>query len=92
MFNEDVVRRIVGIERRLGLLESIDRGVAYAEASLTNPPTDAELDSAFGTPTSTGLYSDGFIGIIYDTNGLNPRYIVFIANGEWNYIAGTLAT
>lgn len=59
-------------------------------ANITVPPTDAELDSAFGDPTVVGA---GFIGVVDDNDAGTDVYWVYTTGtaGEWFYIAGTKA-
>ena len=58
--------------------------------NVSDPPTDAELDAAFGDPTVVG---DGFIGILDDNDAGTDVYICFTTGvaGEWFYIKGTKA-
>lgn len=61
-----------------------------SNANVTNPPTDAELDSAFGDPSTLPT---GFVGVL-DDNGAGTNvwwvYTTGVA-GEWFYVAGTKA-
>ncbi|MFA5037766.1 MAG: hypothetical protein WC479_11400 [Candidatus Izemoplasmatales bacterium] len=59
-------------------------------ANVSAPPTDAELDSAFGDPTVVG---SGFIGIVDDNDAGTDCYICWTTGtaGEWFYLAGTKA-
>ena len=57
--------------------------------NVNNPPSDANLDSAFGTPANL---PDPFFGIV-DDNGLGTTvWLVVATNGSWFYTAMTLAT
>lgn len=58
-------------------------------ANVTNPPTDAELDSAFGTGASAGT---GFIGTLNDNGSGTAAFLVFSDGTNWWYLAGTKAT
>jgi len=49
-------------------------------ANVSNPPTDAELDTAFGTPATVG---DGFIAVIDDANAHTRFWMVFALGGAW---------
>jgi len=62
-----------------------------AVTNTANPPTDAELDTAFGDPTVVG---SGYVGILDDNDGGTAVYLCFTTGtaGEWFYIAGTKAT
>lgn len=52
-------------------------------------PTDAELDSAFGTPASLG---DGFIGIVNDNDAGTDSILCWTSDGKWFHALGTLST
>lgn len=83
-----------------GTLFSVtNAGLAYAAggirtkvsvANVSNPPTDAELDSAFGTPATVG---SGFHAIVDDNDGGTLVYLVYTTgtNDEWFYLTGTKA-
>lgn len=64
---------------------------AFSTDDVTNPPTDAELDTAFGTPTSL---ADGFIGIL-DDNALGANVYLCVAlnhdTDEWWFASLTKA-
>ena len=52
-------------------------------------PTDAELDTAFGTPASVG---DGYVGIL-DDSGAGTSVFICVARGTtWQYVKLTKAT
>lgn len=53
-----------------------------------NPPTDAELDTAFGTPASLG---EGFIGILDDNSDDTNVYLCATSDSSWYYLALTKA-
>jgi hypothetical protein len=57
---------------------------------VADPPTDAELDTAFGDPTAIG---SGFIGILDDNDAGTDCYICWTTGtaGEWFYTKGTKA-
>lgn len=58
-------------------------------ADVSNPPTDAQLDAAFGTPAALG---NGFVGIVDDNDADTDSYICWTTAGAWFYAVGTLAT
>lgn len=62
---------------------------AYSEDNVTNPPTDAELDSAFGTPSALG---SGWTGILNDNGGGTNEYLCWTDGTNWFYVTGTLAS
>ncbi len=53
-----------------------------------NPPTKAQLTSAFGSPSTVG---SGFIGIIDDNGAHTNEYICWSDGTEWFYATGTKA-
>lgn len=57
-------------------------------ADVADPPTDAELDAAFGEPAALGA---GFIGILDDNSGDADVYICYTSDGSWYYLKGTKA-
>jgi hypothetical protein len=57
-------------------------------ANTANPPTDAELDSAFGAPATLGA---GFVGILNDNNGGTNEYLCWADGTNWFYATGTKA-
>ncbi len=65
------------------------RGHNYSAANVTNPPTDAELDTAFGAPADVGA---GFVGVLND-NGAGANVWLAASDGtNWWYVAMTKAT
>jgi hypothetical protein len=57
-------------------------------ANVSNPPTDAELDSAFGTPATVGA---GFLGTLDDAGGGANFYLVASDGTNWWHFTGTKA-
>ena len=53
---------------------------------VSDPPTDAELDSGFGTPSKLG---SGTVGI---ATGTTDRYFCWTDGTNWYYVTGTAAT
>lgn len=72
------------------LVANIPNGVRtkYSIANTANPPTIAELTSAFGTPSDLG---SGFIGILNDADGGVNEYIVWTDATNWFHVAGVKA-
>lgn len=58
-------------------------------ANVTNPPTDAELDTAFGTPANVGA---GFTAVLDDNAGGANFYIISSDGTNWWHAAMTKAT
>lgn len=61
----------------------------YSTANVTNPPTDAELDSAFGTPATVGA---GFTATLDDAGAGTAMYAVASDGTNWWYTLMTKAT
>lgn len=57
-------------------------------ANYSAPPTDAELDAAFGTPATLGR---GFIATLDDNDADTDSYIVWTSDASWYYIKATKA-
>ena len=57
-------------------------------ANVSSPPTDAELDAAFGTPATVGA---SFIGAINDNDADEEWYLVLSSGSKWVYFRGYLA-
>lgn len=62
--------------------------VQQSVANVTSPPSDAELDSAFGTPATLGR---GFIGTVDDNDGDTTMWLCITSDASWYYIATTKA-
>lgn len=82
---------VAGSTFKDGLLTTAVSGVklTVSTADVSSPPTDAELDSAFGTPATVGA---GFIGIVNDNNTGTAEYLCWSDGTNWFYAAGTKAT
>jgi len=59
-----------------------------ATDNVSDPPTDAELDSAFGTPATVGA---GFVGVLDDNDDATDVYICYTDGSAWFYVKGTKA-
>ena len=89
---EQLVRELESLRRRVDYLEAANNrpNVPTGAAALANPPTDAELDSLFGTAST--LY-DGFIALAFDSGVGGEQWFVAIDNaGSWYTVEITLAT
>jgi len=62
--------------------------VRVVDDNVSNPPTDAELDTAFGSPATMG---EGFVGIVDDNDAATNVWLIGIAGGAWWYEALTKA-
>ena len=61
----------------------------HSTANTANPPTDADLNTAFGTPEAVGA---GFVGTLDDAGGGANDYICWSDGTNWWYATGTKAT
>ncbi|NLD43665.1 MAG: hypothetical protein GX657_09235 [Chloroflexi bacterium] len=68
------------------VLRWIARG--YSTADVSSPPTDAELDAAFGTPAEVGA---GFTAIVNDAGAGAAVWLVASDGAGWWYAAMTQA-
>ncbi|MCC6801539.1 MAG: hypothetical protein IT319_01545 [Anaerolineae bacterium] len=68
--------------------EALGAAVEYSAANVSSPPTDAELDSAFGQPGDVGA---GFVGIVNDNGGGTGEYVCWSDGTNWFYAVGTKA-
>ena len=53
--------------------------------NISNPPTEAELNTAFGAAATVGA---GFIGIVNDAGGGTKEYLCWSDGTTWFYVAG----
>ena len=74
---------ITALDARIDVLETYQ--MPNSDANVSNPPTDAELDAAFGQPAAVG---DGYIAIL-DDNGAGTN-VWFIASDGANWWHGAL--
>jgi hypothetical protein len=68
-------------------------GAARVPQSVANvteaAPTDAQLDSAFGTPAALGR---GFIGTVDDNDGSTASVLCWTTDSAWFHVVGVLST
>ncbi len=62
--------------------------LTYDESNISNPPTDAELDTAFGAPATVGK---GFMAVVNDAGGGSNFYIAVSDGTNWWQTAMTKA-
>ena len=87
---KELLNRFAELDARLRKFETWEplALIKVSVDNVSNPPTDAELDGLFGTPTSVGK---GFARIINDA-GLNANNYLVVSNGVgWWYVALTVA-
>jgi len=61
---------------------------AYSDAEMSDPPSDAELDGAFGIPAEVGA---GFTAVLDDGGAGTAVYLVASDGVKWWYVAMTEA-
>lgn len=90
IFNE-LIKPIKDLSRRVAKFETWEPTLKIGNTSTentANPPSDAELDTAFGTPAEVG---NGFIGLL-DDNDADANVYLCVSNGtSWWYVALTKA-
>jgi len=62
--------------------------VVIANDNVTNPPTDAELDTAFG---DAATLPNGFVGLLDDNGAGSVVWFCAIVNDRWWYEQLTVA-
>jgi len=90
MFDEFGGRSARRRARELNRSRVAEDGVPYASSSsVSDPPTDSELNAIFGTAASVGT---GFFAILNDADLSLKQYIVWSDGGTWWYLLGNQAT
>jgi hypothetical protein len=66
------------------------KGVTLIQSTddVADPPTDDDLDTAFGTPAALGA---GFVGTLDDNSGDADCYLCWTSDTSWYYVKGTKA-
>ena len=72
---------LMALHRRPGVVKT-------SVADTSNPPTDAELDSAFGTPQMVGK---GFVGLLNDGGSGSNVYLIASDGTNWWHVLLTKA-
>lgn len=81
------VRSLAQRTAALEALEFPDR-LSVVTDNVSNPPTDAELDTAFGQPAALG---EGYGGIVDDNGAGANVWLCYVAGTAWWYEALTRA-
>lgn len=74
--------------RALDIVKQYLSAVVVSTDDISTPPSDAELDVAFGTPGDVG---EGFVGVVNDGGAGTNVYIVFSDGSYWWHAAMTKA-
>ena len=80
---------VIGWKEQTIVTDISGAGLTVNTANVSNPPTDAELDSAFGTPATVGT---GFYAAVNDNNAGTNVYLVLSDGTSWWFNAMTKAT
>jgi hypothetical protein len=99
LFNHHLLARLAEVEGQVKALTAIVISTNAADgryvrrmisnANVSNPPTDSELDVAFGNAAGLG---DGFMGLVNDGGAGSTVWLCFVVDGSWWYEALTEAT
>jgi hypothetical protein len=77
------------IQGRKGIFTNLGIRTQVSTADVASPPTDLQLDTAFGLPATVG---DGFIGLVDDAGAGNAVWLIVALNSKWWYASLTEAT
>lgn len=73
---------IAALDVRIDVLETYQ--MPTSDANVSSPPTDGELDAAFGTPAVVG---DGYIGFVDDAGASAQVWLVTSDGAAWWYVS-----
>lgn len=84
-------REVKALQREVSRLRRVEAagGGPVMDTPFSNPPTDAELDSAFGVP---GDISQGMIKFVDDDGAETDVYLVVAIGDSWWIFTGVKAT
>lgn len=86
---ELLLREIASLRRRVEALEAAGwPRVQVSTDNVADPPTDTNLDTAFGAPATVG---QGFVGIVDDNSGNTDCWLCWTNDTAWWYVEGTKA-
>lgn len=87
---ENLQARVKSLEKTVNRLQRLETagGGPVSEANVSNPPTDAQLDAAFGA--AAGI-SEGMIKFVDDNGAATAVYLAVPLNGAWWIFTGTKA-
>jgi hypothetical protein len=88
---EPIVQELSALQRQVSKMEAQEQpGYAtVSQANVSSPPSDAELDSAFGQPVDVGA---GFLGLVDDAGAGSTVWLVVSDGTNWWYEQLTKAT
>jgi hypothetical protein len=91
MDSDPELRQVSAVNKltdRVDTLESNKSSPTHSTANVSNPPTDAQLDAAFGTPAQVGA---GFMATLDDNGAHANEYLVWSDGSNWWYATGAKA-
>lgn len=77
-----------GVEEARWFMRTAGERVRVSTANVSSPPTDGELDSAFGNPGDVGK---GFVAVVDDNGAGTAVYVVASDGTNWWYASMTKA-
>lgn len=83
----DIVRRLAALERWAENFKLPETLIPVSRANVSNPPTDAEADAAFGLPANVGA---GFLALIDDNNADAAVWLVTSNGTSWWRVTAVL--
>lgn len=87
LFNE-LISNMQALAREVDQLRRQETGITLSNDNVSNPPTAAELTTAFGAFTDL---PDPFLGIVDDAGAGTTVWLVVAVNSTWHYEGLTLA-
>ncbi len=80
--SEEIIQQIRELTQQLIQLETAEFDFVCVNDNVSNPPTDAQLDTAFGI--AANLY-DGFTGLVDDAGAGTTVWLCIVKNSKWWY-------
>lgn len=81
----DAMQKLAKLERDLNQLKKqFATTIQVSSDNVTNPPTSAELNTAFGSVTTAK--ANGFMGVVDDSGAGTAVYLVAAVNGAWQAV------
>lgn len=80
---------VVGYKAQSVVTDVTGGGAVYSDDNVSNPPSEAEINTAFGTAATAGA---GFIGVIDDSGAGTNVYFVVSTGAKWAIFTGTIAS
>lgn len=75
-----IINKVVKSSNGGGTTRQMEMNITPSVGNVSNPPTDAELDSLFGTPAVVGV---GYFNFIDDNDADTAVYMVYSTGTSW---------